>query len=331
MKTIFSGLILVAFSLLLSLNNLDRFLQSYLFSYLWISEFAMGSMALLMISNLTGGAWAERVQPVLKASVRTVYLLGILFIPILLGAHRIYPWALTPLAGHQGHYLNVSAFTFRAIFYLLSWTVLSQLLLRMKNLQAVSAAGLVFYVFSGTFSAIDWQMSLEPHWYSTIYGLIYLIGQALGAWAFTLLIRGSETPKVARDLGNLLLAFIMLWAYLNFMQYLVIWSGDLPEEVTWLNHRMQGGWQYFAIILIFFQFFAPFASLLFRRTKEHRRSMILLCSMVLVIRVVDRYWMVMPALHPSPTEFAWTDLSLVLGLGAVWFGTFSLRYKNAFQ
>lgn len=339
-----------------------RFYQSYLFAYLFWSELTLGSMALLMIFYLTGGNWGKATSSILQASTRNITLIMFLFVPILFGLGRLYPWSDPAIMGldskliHKRVYLNPTAFSFRALFYFLMWDLLSYYLIyriyqRRDVLKKVSAGGLVFFGFSITFAAVDWQMSLEPDWYSTVYGVVFAVGQCLGAWAFTILVlaismaisragsgagsgsgskRVEPDRKTLLDIGNILLTLVILWAYLSFMQYLIIWSGDLPEEVLWINHRMQHGWQGLAIVLILFQFFAPFSALLFRDVKSRLSWMSFLCLGILLIRILDRFWYIQPAFFPDGISVSWLDLSLLVGIGGLWLWSFFTKIIKEF-
>ena len=196
----------------------------------------------------------------------------------------------------------------------------------------LSAPGLGIYALTVTFASIDWVMSLEPHWYSTLYGLLFIVAQTLSALAFAILviallatdssIASIVTPGRFHDLGNLLLAFVMLWAYLGFSQFLIIWSGNLAEEVPWYLHRTQGGWEWMAILLIVFHFALPFVLLLLRVTKRKRRSLARVASVICSMQVVNMFWLVAPALHPSQLSVHWLDVLAPIGIGGLWLAVF---------
>lgn len=329
-----------------------RFFQGYLFAYLFWLQLGFGSTALLMISFLTGGEWGALTRRILEAASRTQLALAALFLPILVGARDIYPWtdaalvAGDPHLKHKALYLNIAFFRARALFYLACWVLVSRVLdstsqkqFREKGvfykarLRALSAGCLVLYAFSVSFAAMDWQMSLEPLWYSTIYGMIFGVSQLLAAWAFALLAfvwvgaRGAAraaSPKAMRDLGNILMTFVIVWAYLSFMQYLIVWSGNLPEEVVWAKHRVEHGWQWIALLLVAFQFGAPFLLLLFRSVKTRPRALAAVAALVLAINAFDRYWQSMPSFHER-VYFDWFAVANLLGIGVLWMAVF-LRY-----
>ncbi|MFL5815853.1 MAG: hypothetical protein ACJ763_19950 [Bdellovibrionia bacterium] len=344
------GIISILISLIGAVSNPTRFFHSYLFSFMFWLDLPLGSLTLLMIYQLTGGTWGAASRRIFEASAQTISMMAVLFLPILFGMHSIYPWLSTPMALdpkiiHKASYLNSTGFIIRAIFYFACWIVLTHFLKKWSNgieegqpietrakARSLSAGGLVLYVLTATFAAFDWQMSLEPKWYSTIYGMVFCTAQGLSAFAFGLIIfvwltRRSEYAglfpnKTKRDLGRLLLAMVMVWAYLSFMQFLVIWMGNLPEEAIWFIHRTHGGWQAIAIALIVLQFGLPFCALLFRGTKDHLPILRAVACLTFVIRIADHYWTIMPGLYPQHIELHWQDATTLIGVGGLWFAAF---------
>ncbi len=331
-------------------SPLTQFFQSYLLSYLFWIDLPLGSLSLLMIYHLTGGTWGASLRRILEAMSRTIYGMALLFLPIVFGLQKIYPWldpivSQDPKISHKAIYLNSGAFCFRAFLYFSTWMILTCYILLWSSgaetgcdletrakLRSLSAGGLVAYVLSATFASFDWQMSLEPLWYSTIYGMVYCAGQGLSAFAFALIVffRLAKTNRIValfpnktkRDLGRLLLAMVMIWAYLSFMQYLVVWMGNLPEEATWFVRRTNGEWKVLAVILIFFQFALPFSALLFRGIKDHLKALVLVASTVFLSRALDHYWTVMPSFSPSKVSLHWQDLFTFLSIGCLWLALF---------
>ena len=333
---------------------LDRaaFFQAYLVGYLFWVGIAVGCLGLLMLHHLVGGRWGYAIQRLLEAGVRTLPVMALLFLPMLLGLPDLYVWARPdavagdPLLQHKQAYLNGPGFFGRTAAYFVVWIAIGTILTMLsgrqdqgvgtanltRRLQVWSGPGLVLYGLAVTFAAVDWAMSLEPHWYSSVYGVVFLVGQGLLALAFVtrVAIWLAARPPMrdvlgtgqAHDLGNLLLAFVMLWAYIAFSQYLIIWSANLPEEIHWYLHRLHGGWGAVAILLVTFHFVVPFLLLLSRNAK--RRTAILggVAAGILVMRFLDLFWLVAPALHPAGLRVHWLDLVVPIGLGGLWLATF---------
>ncbi len=351
-KALMVGLGALALAVLGGLVNRAAFFQAYLLGYVFWAGIAVGCLGLLMLHHLVAGRWGYVIQRFLEAGVRTLPLLALLFVPLLFGLQDLYPWArpevvaTDALLQHKQRYLNGPAFFGRAAFYFLIWigtgTILTMLSARQdqgigtgpltRRLQVVSGPGLVLYGMAVTFAAVDWVMSLEPHWFSSIYGVVFLVGQALLALAFVTRVvvclanrpplQGAMGPTQLHDLGNLLLAFVMLWAYIAFSQYLIIWSGNLPEENHWYLHRMAGGWGAVALFLIVFHFVVPFLLLLSRTTKRRAKMLGAVAAGILVARLIDLFWLIAPALHAEGFHLHWLDLVLPIGLGGLWLATF---------
>jgi hypothetical protein len=309
---------------------------------------ALGSLVILMLQYVTGGAWGFAIRRILESGTRTLLLLAVLFIPILVGMHWLYEWAQPDQVAasadlqHKSPYLNVPFFILRTLFYFAIWLVCMFFLNRWsaqwdtdsppgspRRFRMLSAPGLALYGATITFASIDWVMSLEPDWCSTIYPVLFAVGQILGAFAFTNIvivllatrrpIIDIVSPGLLRDLGNLLLAFVMFWAYLGISQFLLIWIANLPEEIPWYLRRTRGGWQYVALVLIVAQFAVPFVLLLSRDIKEHRRTLMLVAGLILVMRFLDLFWWIEPAYPHEEQYFFWLlDVGAVVGLGGLW-------------
>ena len=328
-------------------GNLTQFLRSYLVAYVFWVGGALGCLALLMIHHVTGGAWGVAIRRVLESGARTLPMMAILFLPIAFGVRRLYEWAQPervaqdPLLQHQALYLNVPFFLARTAFYFIAWSLVVRALTRWslrqdasfdplpgQRLELISRGGLLLMGLTMTFAAIDWTMSLQPHWSSTIYGVIFMGGSALTAFAVVIPVvallsvnppvEGHVSNDQLSDLGKLLLAFVMLWAYFSLSQFLITWSGNLPEEITWYLARIQGGWQWVAIAIVFFQFVLPFVLLLSHRLKRRARSVAMVALMLIVIRFVDVFWLITPAFDPSRLSVHLLDLAAVLALGGFW-------------
>ncbi len=346
-------------SLVGALVSPTQFFHSYLFAFLFWNGVALGCLSLLMIQHLTGGRWGLAIRRLLEAGTRTVPVLFLLFLPVAFSLERIYPWvaperaeATVRHAAVLKHlYLNVPFFLGRALFYFAVWFGLALVLnrwsletdagmdlRRARRLRSVSAGGLLLMGLTITFMSVDWAMSLDPRWFSTIYGMLFMIGQALSALALCIVVIsqiGTEPPVSAvaspdtiHDLGKLMFAFVMVWAYISFSQFLIIWSGNLPEEIPWYLRRFNTGWRFVGLFLVVFHFALPFLLLLSRGLKRRPRALGLVALGVLVARVVDLLWLVRPEFPPAGFGLHWLDLALPIGIGGVWLGVFAGQLKR---
>lgn len=317
--------IAVALSALGALLNAEQFFRSYLFAYLTCLGVSVGCMAILLVQYLTGGTWGLVLRGVLESALAALPVWGLLFIPLLFGLDRLFPWAIPeavardPLLQHKRPYLNETAFLARAIVYFVLWCGIAFVFRRgsaaqaraydpnrARRLQMFAGPALLVYGYSVSFASVDWIMSLEPHWFSTIFGVLIATGWVLPALAFSIvtLTRLARRPPVApvmspglwNDLGTLLLAFVMLWAYMSFSQLLLIWSGNLPEEIEWYLRRIEGGWQVVAWVLFLFYFAFPFFLLLSRDIKQRPERLGTAASALLVIHAIYHLWLTRPAL-----------------------------------
>jgi hypothetical protein len=338
-------------SLVLAFIRPDEFYRAYLLGFMCWLGVALGSMAIVMIRHLTGGGWGTVIRRILGAAMRTLPLLAILFIPIFFGIRHLYIWA-QPLANIEDKhlrehleqitqtYLTVNGFIIRAIFYFAVWNVLSFLLSKWSKetdrpnapdnsgrFKAVSGPGLILYGFTISFAAIDWVMSLDPSWISTIFGLIILIGEVLSAMCFAIVVERilfdykpmSEMlkPDFVHDHGKWMLAFIMVWAYFNFSQWLIIWAGNLPAEITFYLRRLSGGWGSIGLILVLFHFAIPFATLLSRSFKRNIRKLVWVAVWLMLMRYVDLFWIIEPNFSKTLTVTV-ADIVVPIAIGGIW-------------
>ena len=335
----------------------EQFFRSYLFAYLFWIGIALGSFGIVMLHHLTGGGWGFVIRRLLESGTRTLPLMVVLFVPLLFGLSELYVWArpaevaADELLQHKSAYLNVPFFLVRTAVYFAAWISITYCINRWsleqdrtgervltRRLQLLSGPGLVVYALTVTFASIDWAMSLEPHWFSTMYGIMFLIGQVLAALALMIVIavRLADqeplstvvSPARLLDLGNLLLAFVMLWAYIAFSQYIIIWSGNLPEEIPWYLHRTTGGWQGIALFLIIFHFAVPFVLLLSRATKRKVELLSAVAGGIIIMRLVDLFWLVAPAFHQTGVQIHWMDLVAPIGVGGIWMWFFIWQLKG---
>jgi len=336
----------------------------------WLTAFflflgiGLGSLALMMIQHLSGGAWGI-FRRIFEASSRTLPLLAMLFVPVLFGMHELYPWTHADLVAQdrilqqKAPYLNSTFFIVRAVFYFVSWCALSMVLNRLSlrqdrgdasvnlPIQRISGAGLVIYALTITFAGIDWIMSLNPHWFSTLFGFLMMGGQGLAALSFTVVIAALLMPKEPtegwlqpshfHDLGKLMFAFVMLWAYFNFSQYLLTYAANLVEEVPYMIVRTTHGWEYLALFLVTFHFAVPWLLLLSRDRKRNARRLVLVALWLLAMRYADLFMMIAPEFaatggnlhahtgegeHVSHFFVHWLDLAAPLAIGGLWLWMF---------
>jgi hypothetical protein len=336
----------------------DAFFRGYLFAYVFFTGLSLGCLAVAMLHHLTGGAWGISIRRILESGTRTLPLIAVLFVPIALGMKHLYSWSRPEVVATDAvlqakqAYLNVPFFLARTAFYFVVWIAVAYFLNRWsleqdhggserltRKLQLLSAGGLVAYGLTMTFASIDWVMSLEPRWFSTMYGVLYIAGQALNALAFAtavlvLLSRqapfaGYVRPSHFHDLGKLLLAFVMFWSYVAFAQYLIIWAGNLPEEIPWYMRRLSGGWGWLGAALVVLHFALPFLLLLPEGANRNRRLLASVAALVVLMRLVDVYWLVRPVFtqtgsSPATAHFQihWLDLAAAIGVGGIWLSVF---------
>jgi hypothetical protein len=329
-----------------ALTTPEQFFRSYLVGHVFWLTIALGSLGLVLMHRLTQGAWGIVVRRVFEAAASTLPWMALLFTPVLLGMDHLYPWARPevvardPLLQAKAKYLDVPFFVARAVLFFGVWSVLARLQSRWSDaqdrsgapalfhrLRALSAAGLILFVLTCTFASFDWLMSLDPHWFSSIYGVQFVGGAAVAALTFTILVTrfmGTAepmsrvlTPKLHQDHGTLLFAFLLLWGYFSVSQFLIIWSANLPEEIPFYLHRQSGGWQYVALGLVVLHFAVPFLLLLSPRVKRDPRRLAAVAALVLAMRWIDLLWQVVPNFSQRVT-FHWLDAAALVGVGGAW-------------
>jgi len=352
-----SGAIGLVLSSAFAIRNSAQFFRSYLFAYVFWLAIPMGCMAILMLHHLTGGWWGYPIRRLLEAGTRTFVWMAVLFVPVLLGMSHLYKWAqpvevaADPMLQYKRPYLNPQFFTVRVVIYFAIWIGLAWLLNKWSReqdrtgdprlatrLEALSGPGLILWGIAVTYSSIDWVMSLEAHWFSTMYGMIVMVVAALTAMSFVVFVlrklSGQEpiahavTASQFNDLGNLMLAFVMLWAYLSFSQFLIIWAGNIKDEIPWYTARAFGGWGVIAVILIVLHFALPFLLLLQRGVKRRLQMLSLVAGMLIVLSLVDVYWLVAPAYETSGPSPSPLDVFAVVGIGGVWLAAFISELKK---
>ena len=360
-RSLVIGVIFAVIALAGAFTRPGEFFRAYLLAYMCWLGVTLGSMAILMIRHMTGGGWGFVIRRLQGAAMRCLPFMTLLFVPLLFGLPRLYIWArpLDSIADQHlrehlrdltRSYLSTNGFIVRAVVYFAIWNGMSFLLSRWSKQQdqppvrdnsarfkALSGPGLVLYAFTISFAAIDWVMSIDPSWISTIYGLILLIGQLLSAMAFAVVIERilfdykpmSQLlkPDFVHDHGNWMLTFTMVWAYFSFSQLLIIWAGNLPDEITWYRLRFNGGWQFVGLALAAFQFAAPFLFLLSRPFKRDVRKLVWLAAWILVMRYVDLFWIIEPNFSRT-LSLTWLDVVVPVAMGGLWMAYFFRKLNS---
>jgi len=347
--SILAGIALLAISIIGAVFSPGQFFRSYLFGYLFWIGLALGSMALVMVQHLTGGAWGVVTRRMLESAMLTLPLLIVLFVPIVFGIPQLYLWSHSDAVAndavmqHRHGYMNTPMFIIRAVAYFAIWMIFAYLLNRWsrredemgdqtRRLAMISAPGLILYVFTVTFASVDWAESLFSHWYSTIWGFLFVVSQGLSAMAFVTVVlaalsRRSPFESVVKpahfhDLGKLLFMFVMLWAYMEYSQLLIIWSGNLTDEIPWYLPRWGTTWGWVGAALIVFQFIIPFLLLLSRPLKRNARALVAVVSLLIVMRFVDLFWIVMPGFFTAGFHLHWLNFTVPAALGGIWIAAF---------
>ncbi|HEY2231846.1 MAG TPA: hypothetical protein VGK01_00070 [Candidatus Angelobacter sp.] len=363
----------LAVGLTLGLRQWDLFLRSWLFSFMFWLGLTLGSLTLLMLQYTSGGNWGRLGRRIWEAGAANWWLMLLFWLPIAFGVKRLYPWARVPqdpaklaeFMAHYGadkihYYLNVPFFWVRGLIFFAGWGILYYFLKRWSIreeagvttpaefvfIQNLSGFGIVFYAATITFGSIDWTMSLYPEWWSTVWGMLFMVGQVLTAFCFTiwLFTRLSEIEPISRifkvdylhDFGKLMFAFVVLWAYLSFSQWLIIWSGNMLSEIRWYIMRLENGWQYFGTLLIFVHFVFPFALLLSRNNKRSRRRIVAIAFLLLFMRLVDLFWLTAPNFYPGTgaglSNFHLLDAAMYIicpiAMGGIWLFFFYLQLSK---
>lgn len=334
----------------------DAFFQSWLMAFLYVFAFAAGGLGLLMIHHLASGRWGFCLQRPYEAAARTFPLILILFIPLLFGMDALYAW-VNPAAHHdpvlehvmhqKGRYLNVLGFQVRAAIYFAIWIGLTALLVRWsraqdeakaqaeaygRKMRMLSGIGLVLFGLAVTFASFDWAMSVEPKWYSSIYGALFMVGQGLATLCLMAIVAyGLSADKQYgsvigsqqyHDIGNLMFAVNILWTYMGVSQFIIIWSGNLPEEIEYYVHRSHAPWPEFAVALATLHFAVPFMLMLFKANKKRPEVLTKIAAWLLIMRYVDYFWTLMPAFRHQHFHVSWMDLAAPIGLFGLWLYVF---------
>ncbi len=343
---LYTGILFLVLSAIGWAINREQFFHSYLVSFTFWVTLGLGGLFVTLIHYLTHSVWTIVVRRIPETVMRTLPWMVIFFVPIFFGMHDLYHWSHTDVVAHDSilikkvGYLNIPFFSIRALIYFAVWFGLGSLIHKFSieqdeglrpdmyaRLRRIAAPGMFLFAFSITFAAFDWLMSLDPHWYSTIFGVYIFAGSYLSIIAFMTLftmfiqsrgvLKKEVTVEHYHDYGKLLFAFTVFWAYIAGSQYFLIWYGNIPEETVWFLHRWEGSWKAFSLFLIFAHFFVPFVVLIFRASKRNLNILRVIASLILVMQFMDLYWIVMPSLHPHGFHFSWMDLTAFLGIGGI--------------
>jgi len=359
------GIALIAWLIGLYFNP-EQALRSWLVGWIFWGGIGIGSLGILFLSFLTGGAWAIVIRRVAEAGSRTLPIVILLFLPIAIGLNSLYEWTHLPatehIMEHRGWFMTPLSWWLRSAGYFIFFGVMAWLLNKWSAAQdrtdnyedaarylgamtRLSGPGMVFYAIIVSFAAVDWVMMLDPHYFSTIWGLLFVAGWALSCFCFDTVVLAYLADKAPgdrvlgrrhfHDLGKLILALVMVWAYFNFSQYLIIWSGNVPEETVWFLARTTHGWGYLAWALVLFHFAAPFLILLLQDLKRRPKTLIWVAVFILLMRLLDMFWLVAPSprIHTAGFEggnfyVSWTDLIAPIAVGGIWLWYFFGQLKS---
>ncbi|MEK7833088.1 MAG: hypothetical protein AAB401_18510 [Acidobacteriota bacterium] len=351
------------------------FFQTYLVAYVFWIGISLGCLGLLMVQYLGGGGWGLIIRRPLESASSTLWLMAVLFVPIVLGIHSLYHWShpispdesepIRKLLEHKSAWLNPNGFTIRAVIYFAIWIGLMFFLRKwsaaqdstddpnqahgwVQKAQNLSGPGFLIYGMVVTFASVDWIMSLDAEWYSTIFGLLTIAGQGVLSIAFLICVcvilskyepmSHILKPKHFHDLGKLQLALVMVWAYFSFSQLLIIWSGNLPEEIPWFLRRFVGPWRWMGVGLLVLHFAMPFLLLLSRDLKKNSNRLVWVACLLILMRLVDLVWVIVPQFdqmaahggevhHSGPAQFA-VYAAATIGLGGLWMGWFFWQLRQ---
>jgi len=356
-NALFAGIVGIAFSALACIVNADQFFHSYLIAYEFWLTIALGALFFVMLHHLVGAKWSIVLRRLAETISQGIPLMAILFIPILIGLPHLYEWSNKDivngdqiLSGKSG-YLNATFFIIRAIIYFGVWSYLAQRLHKIsleqdngfkieqaRKLRVTSAPGMIIYALTVTFAAFDWMMSLDAHWYSTIFG-VYIFSGSVVAIISTIIIitlylgrreilSDCITIEHYHDLGKLLFAFVVFWAYIAFSQYFLIWYANIPEETIWFRNRWVGSWKTMSLLIVFGHFAVPFFILITRAAKRNPIFLGIMAFWILAMHWIDLYWVVMPSMHRGGVSISWIDLAAMITVGGLFLWNFWRIYSS---
>jgi hypothetical protein len=347
------GIIFLLLTVVGAFIDAPQFFRSYLYSYVFWLGISIGCLVWLMVQYLSGGAWGVMSRRIFESAAQAMPMWLVLFVPLILGIHSLYgtSWANDeivkhdPVLLHKHAYLNAPFWIVRGFIYLAGWSLLSMLLNKWsvredreggvkprQTMAAISAPGLIFSAFAVTFMSTDWIMSVNADWFSTMFGLLFIAGEALSSMSFVvavLVLLSNYRPmseyltrRHMHDLGKLLLATTMLFAYFSFSQFLITWAGNLPEEIPWYKHRLSGGWEILGFFLVIGHFALPFALLLSQDLKKNFKAIRAVALLIIVMRLTGVFWETVPEFFPEHIHVSWMDFTAPIGLGGIFVALF---------
>lgn len=330
--------------------NRAVFFQSYLFAFIYWGGFAIGGLGVLLMGHTVGGRWCATARRFFEAQMRTLWLVAIFVVILLFGLHDLYPWthvdtfrelADRNVLHHKQPYLNIPFFIGRVVLYFAVWWFWGMRVRGMadrqdetgdptlrERMRAFSAPGVLVFTMTATFAYIDWILSADAQFFSTVYGAMILIGDILQTFALSILVMiftsrgdrfgGRINSVILHDLGNLMFAFTIFWTYLTASQLIIVWPANLPQELVWYLDRVHGFWKYFALVTALSMFAIPFLALLSQARKRDPRRLMKVCIWLLVARIIDVYWIVEPTYRNHGFWAYWTDFAAFIGVGGIW-------------
>src|SRR6056297_1131337 len=337
--------------------NADQFFFSYLTSFAFYTSFALASLILVMIHHITKSSWGAVIRRIPESLFAKFWIWALFFIPVILGMSNLYSWTNTeyvmndPILAGKTPYLNEPFFLIRQFIYFGIWSFLGYKLhktsLEMDRtrdwglttlLRKFSAPGILLFALTIAFASFDWVMSLDAHWFSTIFGVYYFAMSFQALFPFIILMvfwmhsNGILTNIIKKahiyDLGAWFFGFTVFYAYIAFSQFLLIYYANIPEETLWYYHRLEGSWSVITYSLIACRFVIPFIILL-NRDKKHNKTLLIIASvLIIVMHLIELHWIVMPVLHHSGMAISWLDITTLIGLGGIFLGLFFRRFKN---
>lgn len=359
-KALIIGLIGLAAVVMGAFVDRERFFHAYMLAVLFWVSIGLGGLFFTMLHHITGATWSVVVRRLSENMMATIPIGAILFIPILFGMHDLYHWSHPELVAAdkmlqmKSAFLNVTFFSIRTAIYFTVWILLGRALYnasrkqdiepekdhltRMRNL---SGGGMVLFALTITFAGFDWLMSLNPHWYSTIFGAYFFAGSLVSVLAMLTFVaiylnrKGVLGDKITlehyHDLGKLMFGFTVFWGYIGGSQYFIIWYANLPEETVWYLDRWQGSWQYVTLLIVFGHFALPFITLIFQQVKRNLTIMRLVAGWILLMHAVDLYWLILPTYYGAKhgAHFSWMDPVAIIGVGGIFIWYFFRKLLSA--